>query len=173
MHHDGFGGIAAALRHPGKPPGLDDQQDIRRRPAGRRAVREEKDLLRRIAGLFHKLPSGRVRKRFAALALAAPAVASPSAPASAKADSESDLAVIGAAAIRKKTLELLNSGRSSEAAAMAMHLVAAAPSDAFSYLCLGAAHQTQGNIAAAATAYRTCIAYAKHGDVDECRALAH
>jgi hypothetical protein len=79
---------------------------------------------------------------------------------------------VGAAALRQETLALLNSGEANDAATMALQLVAAAPSDAFSYLCLGAAHQAAGRIAEAATAYRTCISYAKHGDVDECRALA-
>jgi hypothetical protein len=86
--------------------------------------------------------------------------------------SDEDLALIGAAAIRKETLRLLNAGQMAEAAQLAMQLVASAPSDAFSYLCLGAALQAQGRIAEAASAYRSCAEFARHGDVSECRALA-
>ena len=85
---------------------------------------------------------------------------------------DDDLAVIGATAIRKETLRLLNAGQMAKAAQLGMQLVAAAPSDAFSYLCLGAALQAQGRIAEAASAYRSCVDFAKHGDVSECRALA-
>lgn len=85
---------------------------------------------------------------------------------------DDDLAVIGSAAIRAETLRLLNAGRMEEAAQLGMQLVAAAPSDAFSYLCLGAALQARGRIAEAASAYRSCAEFAKHGDVSECRALA-
>ncbi|MCA9625272.1 MAG: hypothetical protein KC731_39890, partial [Myxococcales bacterium] len=81
-------------------------------------------------------------------------------------------APVTAASLRQDTLALLNSGKMNEAAVKALQLVEAAPSDAFSYLCLGAAQQAQGRIAEAATAYRTCAQYAKHGDVAECRALA-
>jgi hypothetical protein len=78
----------------------------------------------------------------------------------------------GVAAIRRQTLKLLESGDNDQAATMGLQLVAAAPGDAFSYLCLGAAYQAMGRIAEAATAYRTCVQFAKVGDVSECRALS-
>lgn len=81
-------------------------------------------------------------------------------------------ALSSAAAIRQETLARLEAGDDARAAELGMQLVAAAPSDAFSYLCLGAALQAQGRIAEAATAYRTCVQFAQHGDVSECQALA-
>lgn len=117
-----------------------------------------------------------------ALVPTSPPVTSEAAPAEAASEPEveskstgindDDLAVIGAGAIRKETLRLLNAGQMAEAAQLGMQLVASAPSDAFSYLCLGAALQAQGRIAEAASAYRSCAEFAKHGDVSECRALA-
>jgi cytochrome c-type biogenesis protein CcmH/NrfG len=107
-------------------------------------------------------------EQVAASAAAAPAV---TAPVSEEAAS--------AAGLRDEALDLLKKAKNPEAMAAenpeAMAKASAAleadPTDAMPYLVLGSALQDAGRWREAHRAYELCVKNAKHGMVDECRAM--
>jgi hypothetical protein len=73
--------------------------------------------------------------------------------------------------IRSETVKLLSQGKPADALPMAHALTAAAPADAFSYLCLGSALLDLGRRDEAIEAFSDCVRQATEGAVAECSAL--
>lgn len=86
-------------------------------------------------------------------------------------ESTSAYGTSGVLALRRAVLEHLTSGEPATARLAAQALVMNSPSDAFGYLCLGAALDQLGLHAEAMRAYGACAEVARHGDVAECRGL--
>jgi hypothetical protein len=66
----------------------------------------------------------------------------------------------------------LSKGNTARAVELAKQAVAANPSDATTWLTLGAAYQASGNGGAARAAYQSCISQAHTANVVDCRAMA-
>ncbi len=77
----------------------------------------------------------------------------------------------GVLALRRAVLDNLTSGNAATARLAAQTLVMNSPSDAFGYLCLGAALDQLGLHDEAMRTYHACAEVARLGDVAECRAL--
>jgi len=78
----------------------------------------------------------------------------------------------GVLALRRDVLNRLTTGDDAQSARLAAQtLVMNSPSDAFGYLCLGAALDQLGMHAEAMSTYLACAEVARLGDVAECRAL--
>ena len=73
--------------------------------------------------------------------------------------------------LQSAVLAHLNTGQFKEAVPLAQRFVKADPTNAFAYLCLGAALQDSGHAVAAVEAYSACARHAERGDVSECIAL--
>lgn len=104
-----------------------------------------------------------------------PTVTPPAAPAPAEEEAPKQTAdaygTSGVLALRRAVLDHLTSGDAATARLAAQTLVMNSPSDAFGYLCLGAALDQLGLHEEAMRTYRACAEVARHGDLDECRAL--
>jgi Flp pilus assembly protein TadD len=79
--------------------------------------------------------------------------------------------VTDAKALRDQALDLLRRAKNPEAMDAASKALEADPTDAMPYLVLGSALQDAGRWREAARAYQLCVKTAKHGMVDECRAM--
>jgi Flp pilus assembly protein TadD len=71
----------------------------------------------------------------------------------------------------RQVLDLLHRTRNAEAAKLAEQAIAADPTDAMSYLYLGAALQELGREGDARAAYDRCVRDATRNGFDQCRAL--
>jgi len=80
-------------------------------------------------------------------------------------------AAVSAAALRDEALKLLEKAKNPEAMAKASAALEADATDAMPYLVLGSALQDAGRWREAHRAYELCAKSAKHGMVDECRAM--
>ncbi len=103
-----------------------------------------------------------------AAAEAATATAAASAPAAEPPVSE---AAANASALRDEALKLLEKAKNSEAIVKASAALEADPTDAMPYLVMGSALQDAGRWREGHHAYELCVKHAKHGMVDECRAM--
>jgi hypothetical protein len=80
-------------------------------------------------------------------------------------------AAASAVALRDEALKLLEKAKNGEAMAKASAALEADPTDAMPYLVMGSALQDAGRWREAHRAYELCLKNAKHGMVDECRAM--
>ena len=78
---------------------------------------------------------------------------------------------VNAEALSDQALALLKEAKNPEAAAAARVALDADPTEAMPYLVLGSALQDTGHWTEAHHTYELCVKAAKHGMVDECRAM--